>query len=243
MKDLTTASTTPAKPSEATPLARELGRARERVAAQLRAQYGLDASAALQRVEAMVDAEASNGYPSVPDELLTWSNLDAVAQVDPALAVDRWNELREAARAELATGHRAALAVETDSANCWQRARFLALRDELAAEWQPTTGLERRLIDNLAQALTVEEHWLRRMMMLDALENPDDEPAGLQSPRVAMATAIEQAANMVDRFHRIAMRTLRDLRRFSPQVIVKNAGQETVCDRQIKPTLSYRPNG
>lgn len=236
MNDLTTAPTALATASEATPLARELGRARERVTAHLRAKYGLDASAALERVEAMVEAEAANGPPSVPNELLTWWNLDTLAQSDPARAADHWNEVREAARAELATGHRAALAVETDSANCWQRARFLALRDELTAEWSPATGFERVLIDNLAQALTVQEHWLRRMMMLDALENADDEPVGLQSPRVAMATAIEQAANMVDRFHRIAMRTLRqlrDLRRYSAQVIVKKAGQVNVGGNQF----------
>lgn len=83
---------------------RKLGRARERVTAHLRAQCGLDASAAMERVEAMVEAEAANGRPSVPNELLTWWNLDTLAQADPARATERWNEVREAARAELATG-------------------------------------------------------------------------------------------------------------------------------------------
>lgn len=236
MNDLATSSTTPATSSEAGPLARELGRARERMMAQIRAAYGLDPPAALQRVEAMVESEGANRPSPVPHELLTWWNLDALAQADPALAAERWNEVREAARTELATGHRAALAVETDAANCWQRARFLAVRDELTSEWQPATGLERRLIDMLAQALSIQEHWLHRMMMLDALENADDDPSGLKSPRVAMATAIEQAAGMVDRFHRIFMRTLRqlrDLRRYTPQVIVKNAGQVNVGGNQL----------
>lgn len=77
------------------------------------------------------------------------------------------------------------------------------------------------------------------MMMLDALKNADDQPAGLQAPRVSMATAIEQSANMADRFHRIAMRTLRqirDLRRFSAPVIVKNAGQVNVGNSQVNVT-------
>jgi hypothetical protein len=47
---------------------------------------------------------------------------------------------------------------------------------------------------------------------------------------------LEQAAGMVDRFNRIFLRTLRalcDLRRHSPQVIVQNAGQVNVADKQI----------
>lgn len=104
MSNLTPAAKPTAAPSEAEPLARELGRARERVTAHLRTQYGLDASTALQRVEAMVAAEVANSPPSVPNELLTWWNLDTLAQADPARAAERWNEVREAAHAELATG-------------------------------------------------------------------------------------------------------------------------------------------
>lgn len=46
-----------------------------------------------------------------------------------------------------------------------------------------------------------------------------------------MAAAIDQAANMVDRFNRIfvrAIRQLRDLLRYTPQVVVKSAGQVNV---------------
>ena len=92
------------------------------------------------------------------------------------------------------------------------------------------------LIDTLAQALAVQEHWFRRMMVLDALEDDADEPDERKPPRVAMATAIEQSAGMADRFNRIfmrALRQLRDLRRYTPHVIVKNAGQVNVGGNQV----------
>jgi hypothetical protein len=58
-------------------------------------------------------------------------------------------------------------------------------------------------------------------------------------PRVAKADATEQAAAMVDRFHRIMMRTLRalrDLRRYSSKVVVQNAAQVNIGDKQINVT-------
>lgn len=55
------------------------------------------------------------------------------------------------------------------------RARFLAIRDELARDWRPTTGQERLWIDTMAQALTTQEHWHRRLMLLDSLENDDQD--------------------------------------------------------------------
>lgn len=68
------------------------------------------------------------------------------------------------------------------------------------------------------------------------LPDTGDAPSELKAPRIPMATAIEQAANMVDRLHRIYVRTLRqlsDLRRHAAQVIVKNAGQVNVGNTQV----------
>ena len=62
------------------------------------------------------------------------------------------DEIREAAREELRSGHRAALTVEGYGSDAWQRARFLATREDLALEWQPRNGIERQLIDIMAQA-------------------------------------------------------------------------------------------
>ena len=45
--------------------------------------------------------------------------------------------------------------------------------------------------------------------------------------------AVEQAAAMADRFSRMFLRALRDLRRYAPAVIVQNAGQVNVAGKQI----------
>jgi hypothetical protein len=46
----------------------------------------------------------------------------------------------------------------------------------------------------------------------------------------------EQAAAMVERFHRMYLRSfraLRDLRRYAPSVVVQNAGQVNVGGQQV----------
>src|SRR5690348_881649 len=64
---------------------------------------------------------------------------------DPALALRRSQEVRQAAKDELESGHRAAKALEGGDSNCWERAQFLALRSDLAQGWQPRNGIESQL--------------------------------------------------------------------------------------------------
>ncbi|MFO0904273.1 MAG: hypothetical protein U0939_14820 [Pirellulales bacterium] len=116
------------------------------------------------------------------------------------------------------------------------RARFQAIGDELICDWRPITGQERLLIDTMTQSLTTQEYCHRRLMFLDSLENDEEEPSGYETPIVPMATAIDQAANMVDRFNRIymgALRQLCDLRRSARQIVMKNAGQVSVGGNQM----------
>ncbi|MFO0904280.1 MAG: hypothetical protein U0939_14855 [Pirellulales bacterium] len=230
----------PPAPSEAVPLAQELARAHGRLVAQFQSQYGLTPADAAKKAEGMVNADAVERHLSCPTEAISWNALDAVARHDPARAVEVWEGIKAEAGEELATGHRAARVVETGDANCMTRARFLAIRDELMRDWRPTTGQERLLIDTMARALTTEEHWHHRMMLLDALENDEEEPSGYKAPRLPMAAAIDQAANLMDRFNRIymrALRQLRDLRRYTPQVVVKNASQVNVGGNQMNVDL------
>lgn len=238
MNELTNADNSPATvpPSEAVPLAQELARAHARLVRQLREQHALSTPEAARRAERMTNAEVIERYAEGPSESLTWHSLDAIARHDAPLAAEVWERLRAEAREELVSGHRAARVVESGEANCLTRARFLAIRDELTSDWHPTTGQERILIDTMAQAIATQEHWLRRMMLLDSLENDSEEPSEYKTPRLPTATAIEQAANMVDRFNRIfmrALRQLRDLRRYTAQVIVKNAGQVNMGNGQF----------
>lgn len=166
----------------------------------------------------------------VPDT--TWIDLDFVASADADLAADRWEAMVEEARDELATGHRSGQAVESPGSDAaWQRAQYLALADELADGWQPRNGLERTLVDMMAQALTLKLFWTKRLMAFDNTESSNQREEKLTLPRMTVSQAIDQAATMVERFDRMfnaALRQLRDLRRYSPTVIVQNAGQVNV---------------
>jgi hypothetical protein len=86
--------------------------------------------------------------------------------------------------------------------------------------------------------------WLQRLTERTALasiggERLAREEAKWQAPRQSDADAIEQAAEMMDRFNRIFLRTLRalrNLRRYAGPVIVKNAGQVNVGGQQLNMT-------
>lgn len=121
------------------------------------------------------------------------------------------------------------------------RARFLAIRDELSDEWQPRNGIERTLIDTMAQAQTTFLFWIESLTLRATLESelnikPTKEDGKWTPPRVMEYEAIEQSAAMADRFNRMflrAVRSLRDLRRHSPNIIVKSAGQVNVGQQQV----------
>ena len=58
------------------------------------------------------------------------------------------------------------------------------------------------------------------------------------------AEAVEQAAAMVERYHRIFLRTLRavcDMRRHGGPVIVRDGGQVNVAQQQVN--VSTEPRG
>jgi hypothetical protein len=164
-----------------------------------------------------------------------------VARTDPDRAAARWEEIKRAALDELRTGHRAARAVETANIVAWRRAQFLALREELAAEWQPRNGIERQLIDTMAQAQEGYLYWVRILTLRTELESTTNdrrvqEEGRWGPPRQSDADALDQAAAMMDRFNRIFLRTLRalcDMRRHSSPVIVQNGGQMNVAQQQV----------
>jgi len=181
-----------------------------------------------------------NGPPS----RVSWMGLVHLTDENPALAAQRWEEIRQAAKDELRTGHRAAMAVETWGGHPWERARFLAVRDGLAEQWHPSSGMEWQMIDQIAQAYTQGEKWqvvLSKRLTLECDTNDVhiDENNGKHvwfSPRQREADAIEQATAMVDRFNGIYLRTLRamrDLRRYSNPIHIENAGQVNIAEKQV----------
>ena len=61
--------------------------------------------------------------------------------------------------------------------------------------------------------------------------------------RLTSAQAVEEAAAMAERFQRLfvrAIRTLRDLRRYAPSVVVQNAGQVNLAALQQNVAIAER---
>jgi hypothetical protein len=107
----------------------------------------------------------------------------------------------------------------------------------LAAQWRPRSGIEWTLIEMMAQAWTQQMFWTQRMVVVNAIERPEPPPrdtAKWQPPRLSASLAIDQAAGMVDRFNRVfmrALRELRDLRRYT--VVIQGPEQVNIGRNQV----------
>jgi hypothetical protein len=237
-------NTPPTTPStmEAGALARELAKARNKLIAYYKHQFDQSTPGAGGNAEMLPTTANVERIQQTPADRSSWLDIEQLAAVDPALAARRWEEIKAEAFAELASGHRAAKPLETADHSCWERAQFLALRDDLASQWRPRTGIEWALIDTMVQALTLQTFWMHRMVIVDVIEWPEPpskEMAKWQPPRLSSSMAIDQAAGMVDRFNRIfmrALRQLRDLRRYT--VVIQSAEQVNIGQQQLNVTNS-----
>jgi hypothetical protein len=233
-------ATTPAAASEAGVLAGELAKSFARMVESSQQYFSLSREEAARRAAEAPADEHQRALNGPPDQV-GWFDLQLIARADPARSAARWEEVKRAALDELRTGHRAARAVETFHENAWQRARFLALREELSAGWGPRDGIERQLIDTMAQAQARYLVWLERLTVRTSLESVTGdrlqrEEGRWAPPRQSDADALDQAAAMMDRYNRIFLRTLRalcEMRRRGGPVIVRSGGQVNVAQQQV----------
>jgi hypothetical protein len=198
--------------------------------------------------------EAVEAQPEQLDRILTgppdevsWLDLDTLARHDPDQALERWQQIKRAARLEVRDGHRAARALEGSDiltgGDCWERARFLAVCAELADAWRPRDALEQQLIDQLAQWQTLLWNWQETarayvQLGVQGVKRALSEGGADELPRLSVAEGLDQATAMVERCHRLYLRTLRalqDLRR-RPPVIVRRAGQVNIGQQQVNVT-------
>jgi len=107
---------------------------------------------------------------------------------------------------------------------------------EMAKDWQPLTGIEYLLVEQMAQAYTMMLHWtnLYAYYCVYRTGKVDTEQGRWEAPRVSESQAVADAAGMVDRWNRMFMRSLRqlrDLRRYN--VVIQNAGQVNIGEKQV----------
>jgi hypothetical protein len=178
-----------------------------------------------------------------PPDQVGWGDLDALARDDPDAALERWGEVKEAARAELRSGHRAARTLDGLSGSCWGRAQFLAVRAEFGEAWRPRDGLEQMLVDQLA--LYQVQLWQWQWVVGTYADVADLRPkrpgprrAAPEPARVTEAEALGKAAALVGQFQDLFLRTLRALQglRRAGLVVVRRAGQVNVARQQVNLT-------
>jgi hypothetical protein len=170
---------------------------------------------------------------------VAWGELSRLAERDPDAMNAAWTRIKEAAWAELKSGHRAARALERGG-RPWDRARFLAVREAFRADWCPRGGIEDALIDTLAQSYATYLEWTARLHVRAAADGATEDAelkreGTWRPPRLTTAQATEQSAAMAERAHRMFLRTLRalqDLRR-SPSVAIAAAGQVNIGAQQV----------
>ena len=225
---------------EISSLARDLARSYADFVETYRTAWGISPAEADAQLRQSSPAEIPDRTATERSDQVSWWRLSSLVERDPESGYRLWQRIKDEAEKELASGHRAARAIEHDS-RPWERAQFLALRAAFREEWQPSGGVESALIDAMAQAYTGYLTWLERLDVQATSEGSVEdhqlkERGYFLTPRVSTAQAMEQSAAMVDRFHRMfvrSLRALRDLRRYNSNVIVQQAGQVNVGTQQV----------
>jgi hypothetical protein len=170
----------------------------------------------------------------------SWYDITSEIRRDAAEGWAVWHRVRQTARDDLASGLIASTAIEGYHARPYERATFLAVREALADGLQPRNGMERILIDGMAQAWTLHLRWLDKhtnMDSMDAIRNERDmrHRDGWQPPRLSESEAVDQAVQMADRFQRQFLRLMkcfRDGRRLIASMTVLG-GQVNVAEQQV----------
>jgi hypothetical protein len=225
--------------TESEKLGLELARTYTKAVDRFRDANGLSLEDADETAGYLVAQHDAEYVRTLDSDSVSWTDLTGLAESGESWKM--WQGMLEEAYEEEADGSAAVRAMEGPGSTPMERARFLALRQALLEEWQPRGGLERSLIDEYASAIFMMRFWEKQLAQVATvraeLREIDIRRLGkLRAQAETEALATNQAAEMVDRFHRIAMRTLRalrDLRRFSPAVNIKSAVQVNVGQRQV----------
>jgi hypothetical protein len=210
---------------EAEALARELAAAYQKRVRYHNKGLGLPLQDAVAKVEEPCSLDRMWEIEDCPPEEVTWETLEELNRRSPGLALQRYEELKRTARDLLRSGDLAGAALDGCDPQPWERAKFLAIRDDLSER----DGIERGLLDQMALAQAEMFRWQGRRAQFDSLADQE---------------AAEKAAAMLERFHRMfirAQRALQELRRRGPAVLVQNVGPVQVGGQQLN--VAQQGNG
>lgn len=188
-------------------------------------------------------------------DFVDFTDLYELHPVAPRMAEGFWEMMKKEAGDKFVAGYAATEAMYPVHymRTAWNVASYLGLRDSFIEEWRPRGGIELSLIDMLAEAFLMYQFWVKQSVTRQETRSrevhPDyekwqqhREPRARDTdgfldgywfkPFVSERNAIEHAAQMADRWNRIYMRTLRnlrDLRRYSVPVTINNPRQVNIA--------------
>jgi hypothetical protein len=195
---------------------------------------------------------------SIPRDHISFRSLGELWGCDRISAELLWRKVKEEAQRDFESGFLASRALEPVEwmREAWRKAQYLGVRQSFVEDWQPRGGIELALIDMMAQSFFLYLNWTEeaakcaqteprreaeeytRWKQCKAAERKASgwDPGWWDIPYVSEQQAVEHAAQMADRYNRMFLRTLRqmrDLRRYAPPVIVNNGGQVNVANQQL----------
>lgn len=191
---------------------------------------------------------------SIPRDCISFNDLGELWGSDRISAELLWRKIKEEAQRDFESGYMASRALEPVDwmREAWRKAQYLGVRQSFVEDWQPRGGIELALIDMMAHSFFLYLHWTEeatrcaktepRREAEEYREWKQRKEASAKAngwlhgwwdiPYVSEQEAIEHASRMADRYNRLFLRTLRqmrDLRRYAPPVIVNNGGQVNVA--------------
>lgn len=156
---------------------------------------------------------------ATPADRVSFGLLQNLAHHRPECALAKWEEVRAAAREELASGWHASRSIFGDA---WERACFLAIREQFHEMWPPRNGVELMLLDEMSQYET-----LRRKLLREVTEKGWNDSVK-EGKRFMGSPAILQAIDRLQRLGQYALRSLLGLRRVPlPQVLQRSTTVKT----------------
>jgi len=180
-----------------------------------------DGQIGLLETEELADDGILRAIRDKSPDAVTFHDLEALARAMPEQALERWEEVKAAARSDLANGWHAARGVGNDA---WDRACFLAIRDQLRQLWPPRTGLEAMLLDEMAQYELMRRHLIRRLWNGSWV---CDDQRGREYPATAeMGRTVER----LQRLFQYALRTLLGVRRANATPVVPRIAPTNAAD-------------
>jgi hypothetical protein len=167
---------------------------------------------------------------------ITWTELQTLMEANQDAGAIVWRAMKRMAREDLAGGQsagQAILARETPE----RYAQFQVMHEGYMEAWKPRNAIEQSLVETLVQAQLCYMRWLSVACVTsehtyNAIEPRNKQEGEWQTPRLSAAETIENAMAMADRFNRLYLRTLRqmrDLRRYSVPVTINNPKQVNIA--------------